>query len=826
MLISAPLCAKPEAFEITAANLEELPGGRESDAIIGDFILRNDKVEAVISQNAPLRRPNMSTFYGADGETPGCLYDLSLRGAKNDQLTIFTPGNQRGRVSWVRIIEDGSKGEAVIETVVTAALGKGIAIRHEYRIKDGLNGLFITSTYENTTGGVIEREIKDGWTNFLSNHGIHGRYHWAESVDPADRCGYAFGWLEPREDQGGIKLKLEPGKPTTVRRFLSVGTSPAEAMGRLAEQFGEAGRIQIAIAQEDKQPVRDAFARIVVTGETRMVAYPNDKGVIAIPFPAGAYDVSVEAPGRPMVSLPKIEAAAQATPVPVTLGARSAIAFEITDEAGAAMPCKVQFHSLGGTASVNLGPNIRARGCLDQWHSENGKFEAPLQPGSYRLIVTRGPEYGHYQQEVTLAAGQTLKVATKLKRLVDTKGWISADFHNHSTPSGDNVCGTDDRVINLAAEHIEFAPTTEHNRIYNWAPHIERLGLTPFLSTIPGMELTGSGAHMNSFPLKAVPYTQDHGAPVWENNPVVNSNHLRDLGGYNPKRWTQINHPDMVENFFDRNKDKARDGGFTLLAGHINAVETQNYRTSEILYGAPFRIGDPLKKGSRVDSIREFIWLQLLNQGARVWGVAVADAHAVHGNGVGGWRVYLPSDTDDPAKANWETLVDHARAGHMYLSSGPFLEVGLDGKSILPGETIVPAAKSVPVKIKVQTTDWVKIDRVQVLVNGRQEPSLNFTRKANPDMFQDGVVQFDRTVTANLKEDAHLIVVAIGENSTLVTGFGTSGQSSIHPCAYNNPIFVDIDGNGFVPNGDTLGYDLPVGGMSVDEAKAFLEKNR
>jgi len=46
--------------------------------------------------------------------------------------------------------------------------------------------------------------------------------------------------------------------------------------------------------------------------------------------------------------------------------------------------------------------------------------------------------------------------------------------------------------------------------------------------------------------------------------------------------------------------------------------------------------------------------------------------------------------------------------------------------------------------------------------------------------------------------------VAIGENSTLEKGFGTSDQAKIHPCAYNNPIFVDVDGNGFEPSGETL----------------------
>ena len=92
----------------------------------------------------------------------------------------------------------------------------------------------------------------------------------------------------------------------------------------------------------------------------------------------------------------------------------------------------------------------------------------------------------------------------------------------------------------------------------------------------------------------------------------------------------------------------------------------------------------------------------------------------------------------------------------------------------------------------------------------------------NPDMFADGVVKFDQTLSLRLDQDAHLIVVAIGENHTLETGFGSSAQAKFQPVAYNNPIFVDVDGGGFSPNGDTLGYDLPVAGLKVDDVKAKL----
>ncbi|MGV3533804.1 MAG: hypothetical protein ACO1QR_15660, partial [Chthoniobacteraceae bacterium] len=63
---------------------------------------------------------------------------------------------------------------------------------------------------------------------------------------------------------------------------------------------------------------------------------------------------------------------------------------------------------------------------------------------------------------------------------------------------------------------------------------------------------------------------------------------------------------------------------------------------------------------------------------------------------------------------------------------------------------------------------------------------------------------------------------ATGEGHTLATGYGTSSQAKIRPIAYHNPIFVDVDGGGFRPNGDTLDWPLPVKKISVAAAKKML----
>ncbi|MCG8599670.1 MAG: CehA/McbA family metallohydrolase [Verrucomicrobiales bacterium] len=812
-----------EVFEIGDSHFSELPRGKEADGIVGDFVLRNDKIEIVISGNLPLRRPNMSAFYGDGNETPGCLYDLTLRDANNDQITIFTPCGQRGPVNYVKIA-DAPEGQVAVETVVTAAKGNGLGKTHRYFLKDGWQGVLIVSEFRNESEEEKEFSLSDGWTQMRSKGSFKG-IQWADSIDPSHKCGYAFAWVD--EEGATIpksaKMKLAPGKSLKVARFLAVGTSPAQAVGIVEERRNPDGVSSVTLMMKDSEgtPVTSGRATVQFGDSTPTPAYPDETGRVSFLWSKGSYDLSIEDIGRETVAKP-LEVNGDIV-LEETLSPLSQVTFAITAEDGSDIPCKVHFTPMKGTQKPNLGPTDRAHGCVDQWHSETGKFIVPLPAGEYRVTVVRGPEYDTLTKDIVLAPGGTAKVAGKLIRSVNTNGWVSCDFHNHSTPSGDNTCGTDDRLINLAVEHIEFAPTTEHNRLYDWEPHIAKLGLKKFLATVPGMELTGRGAHFNTFPLKPDPKKQDGGAPVWQKDPRLNAIVLRNYQGEEADRWVHVNHPDMSENFIDWNRDGRADGGYAYFGGLLDGLETQNYRGSNILEGAPFSIGKARTGlGKQVNYHREFIWLQLLNQGLKVWGIGVADAHHVYGNGVGSWRTYIPSPTDDPEEIDWREISRRAKAGNMILSSGPFLKVQT-GNGTIAGGYERSTGKTM-LKVKVSCANWYRINRVQVLINGRQDPRYNYTLEKHSDLFAraDQNSGFEKTVELDLSEDSHIIVVAIGEKESLQRGFGTSSQASIEPCAYNNPIFIDVDGNGFQPNGDTLGYELPVVGLSVDKVEAML----
>ncbi|MBK9167870.1 MAG: carboxypeptidase regulatory-like domain-containing protein [Bryobacterales bacterium] len=787
-----------EAFEIGATNTNEMPLGKEADGILGDFVLRNDKVEALIGGNQPDRRANMMTEY--DTPTPGTLYDLDLRGAANDQLTALRPGDQRGALNWVRIASDGRDGIAVVEAVRTAAKGNGLAVRHEYRLQPGWQHIVVRSEWKNESREPVEIAPAPVWKEFSKRWQV-GAAHVGDAIDPFDKRAYA--WIPLNGQPLPAKTTIAPGQSFTTEIAVTVAGSPLAAYGMAAALTGETGEVSGAVRDSGGQPAVHASVLVDIAGQT-LPAYPDAEGRVAFRLPAGSHQARLSDLGRPDASATVQAAARRPARLDFNPPPASAVRFNVRDEAGQPSACKVQFLGRNGTATPYLGTDYRAAGCDHQYHSSTGQFRQQLPPGDYLVRITRGPEYDLVEQEITVKAAEETAVNATLRRTVDTRGWVSTDFHAHSTPSGDNYCNTRDRLINFAAEHVEFAPTTEHNRIFDWQPELDRLGLSRQIRTIIGIELTGRGQHFNAFPLKRDPYAQDGGSPKWSSDPRITAHILRDAFDGGSNRWVQANHPVVGEIFNDRNRDGIEDGGYVGFESLVDAAEVWS---TEILNLNPsyerMRGNEP-----QVLENRTFGWLQLLNQGRHMWCVAVSDAHRIFGNGVGSWRTYVPSRVDVPGDIDPDEIIRHSKAGRMMVTNGPFLEVTLDDGTPI-GSTVI-AAGGVTLKVRVQTPNWMDVDRVQVLVNGRQPAEYNFTRDRHARMFRDGVVNFDEKIEVKLQRDAHLIVVAVGEKSTLEKGWGRSWESGMRPMAYTNPIYVDTDGKGFRPSGDTLGHPILV----------------
>jgi hypothetical protein len=560
---------------------------------------------------------------------------------------------------------------------------------------------------------------------------------------------------------------------------------------------------ELLVVDAAKKPVAGAYVEIKNDAAVITAGRADDAGRFAFPT-TKATEATVTHPAHGSVVVP-----VQGLQLTASLPQSGSVVAVVTDVDGKPIPCKVQFRGTGDTKDPEFFDKTGEHAVGNLYYSHDGKFSLDLPPGTYDVTVSRGPEFDIVEQKLTIAPGKTAALAAKLIRSVQTPGWISADFHNHASPSGDNSASQFGRVLNLLGEHVEFAPCTEHNRVSSYLPHLQRLKAEKWMATCSGIELTSypfSTNHHNAFPMKLHEHKQDGGGPTIDPETEVCVERLVLWDDRSPK-LIQQNHPDIGYLFFDKNGDGKPDAGFERALGHLDCIEVH---PPHLIFAGPTQT----TKWSSSANNPMFNWLQLLNQGYRLPGVINTDAHYnIHGSG---WlRNYVLCDTDDPAEIDVSEMVHNAEHGHMVMTNAPYLEVKLrakDGAGRLPGipgSLIKAPGGKATLHVRVQCANWYDIDRVQVYVNGKPEPQFNFTRAANPEAFSAETVRFDREIPLELSGDVHLVVAAIGEKSGLGYVMGPE-HADDPPCAVSNPIFVDVDGGGFQANKDTLGAPLPV----------------
>jgi hypothetical protein len=806
---------------------EYAPQGKEVDCIYGDFVLRNDRIVAVVAQPIAGRNANMTVRNAG-----GCVIDLTRVDRQNDQLSAFYPGGNQ--MAWRAADGDaikGEKGESAVRTGSSVSLtfrteaevDKPIA-RVRYTLEDGWDWLSVETTYANDSQKPLEVSLVDDMRADVSFEKVPdgtAPLFWvydkwfgqaygivAEGAALQGKSGThnsTISYLRVRAAGGtpAPQLTLKPGESYTLSRRLFPAASLLELRAVANKLAGvDQSAFELDVRDTAGNPLAAADVEVRQGGERYASGRTNADGRLTFELPAGEFAAVVNSPANGSRTVDLKEKSTR-----VELPQAGLVAARVTNEDGGPIPCKVQFLGRDGTPDPDFGHQTGEWAVHSVRYSEDGRFSQPLPPGKYQAIVSHGAEYDAAFIDLEVQRGNATPLTAVLVRSVQTPGWISADFHSHSSPSGDNTSSQLGRVLNLLCEHIEFAPCTEHNRLSTYDPHLERLQARHLLATCTGIELTdnpGDVNHHNAFPLVQKPRTQDDGAPLSDADMEVKIERLALWDG-NSEKLVQQNHPDIGHLFFDKDGDGKPDGGFSKAFGFMDVIEVH----------PPHMIFQPpMTSGATRYNNTIFNWLQLLNQGYRIPGVVNTDAHYnFHGSGF--LRLYLASPTDDPAQLETLDMVHSAEHGHMVMTSGPYLEVLLvadeagEKKTGTPGDDLSLPDGKATLKIRVQCPNWFDIDRVQVFLNGRPERSLNFTRSTTPDRFTGGTVKFDHALPLSVASDTHVIVVAAAEKSTLGPVMGPEHAKDM-PIAVSNPIFVDVDGNGFKANGDTLDAPLPV----------------
>ncbi|MDA1050062.1 MAG: CehA/McbA family metallohydrolase [Planctomycetota bacterium] len=830
-MLSLASASATELVRLTPDNWDEYaPAGKEVDCIYGDYVLRNDKLVVVIAEPLPTRNANMTVRNNG-----AMIIDLTRRDAPNDQLSAYHPNGMALSFHSPDHVEIKIDGEPVavdsgktirgskVEWQCSATSNSGLDVTVRYTLADGSDVLRADTVIRNPTAEKIEFKASDyiraDRTFEFGNDPATGLF-WAHDdwfaqgygviVDGRTlKRGGSRGAVLEIQREGDAKISLAANESTTISRTIFPGASLLEVRGIANRVAGIATRGNTFRVFDKAGPVVHAKLTVSLASKEYGSARTDTNGEVKFMTPQDIdeFNYVIEASGGRRVE--GTHGALNEDAVFVyELPELGYVASQITDESGKPIPCKVAFHGLDATATPDFGPDSGAVAVKNLHYSHNGKFRQSLAPGKYEAIVSFGPEYDAVFKTIEVVRGEETELSAKLKRVVDTTGWVSSDFHSHSSPSGDNTSMQLGRVLNLLCENVEFCPCTEHNRISSYVPHLKALHVEHLMATCSGMELTGALGtvnHQNAFPLKYTPRTQDGGAPVTDSNPVTQIERLA-LWDDKSDKFVQENHPNLYQIIGDKDLNNEPDGGFAEMFGFMDVVEVH---PPEGIFTKP----EKDDKG-RLSRNPIYHWMQMLNLGYRIPGVVNTDAH--YNFHESGWlRNYIKSPTDDPAKIDTMEMVHASEAGHITMTTGPFIEVVLKPQlrsitpSGIPGDDVIAPGGKATVSVRVQCSNWLDVNRVQVFVNGRPRKELNFTRRETPQHFSDGVVKFEADIPFELTEDAHVIVAAIGEGLQLGRIMGPLwGEKP--PVAVSNPIFVDVNGDGFKPNGDLLDVPLPL----------------
>lgn len=817
-----------ELIKLTKDNFDDLaPRGKEADAIYGDWILRNDDIVLTLAQPTPGRKANMTVRGVA-----GMIIDMTRRKQPSDQLSCFYPASGR------YLFEDPAGYRCTIDgqpqdlTTATKLVGKVIELEISgkpvaddgtvavvrYTLTDDDPAVKYSVQIKNEAAQPRQLVIEDSLRcdGNLFTTGTDETLEIAYAVDEFFGQAYAIRADQAmRTTSGNRPILLQPFEGAEAT--LAVGQT-LDWSGSLVCSRGLPGIRAWASGRESSQRpspmqfklqcpeglITHATIEFLLDGQSLGVVRSDDQGIATTELLPGKYTAKISSIGR-ATSEHEFEIGDSPRAESLSLSSASRVSAAVTDGENRAIPAKIQFIGLNETPSPDFGPDSGTFAVKNLVYTANGKFEQPLAPGTYQVIFSHGTEFDTATREIEIGAGEKLALGSiALPRTVDTTGWVSADFHSHSSPSGDNVSDQLGRVLNLLAEHIEFAPCTEHNRIDTYEDDLATLNATSLMATCTGMELTGLPLpinHQNAFPLHRHEHEQDGGGPQTDADPVAQIERLA-LWDNASAKVVQSNHPNIPQMLGDRDLDGVADDGFRGMLGWMDVIEVH----------PPEKIfAFPTPETSREDLARNpiFNWLQLLNLGYRIPGVVNTDSHYnFHGSG---WlRNYLECSTDDPSQISIEEMVHASEHGHLIMTTGPFLQaevrVDVDGqpKRYISGEDVDVGERPLKLWVRVQCPNWFDINRVQVFANGRPVETLNFTRKTHPQLFGDSNVRFESEVLLVIHTDTHLVVATIGEGLKLGPVMGpTSGE--LPPVAVTNPIFLDYDGAGFKANGDDLG---------------------
>ncbi len=381
-----------------------------------------------------------------------------------------------------------------------------------------------------------------------------------------------------------------------------------------------------------------------------------------------------------------------------------------------------------------------------------GAVDFDLEPGSYRLYVSRGAEYSLFDEAITVTGGGTNNVAAKIGRVLDTTGFASSDHHVHGIRSADSRVNESDRVRQFAGEGVDNVIMTDHHHHTDLNPRISAMGFGAFVTSTIGEEITTwDTGHYNAYPMTVDPNRPSGGSTDWGGAAPAGQD-FPSAGAYiltpaqiaalattgptsTPDTLIQINHIDS--HFVPMEIDTSQ----VPPVSTISPAEKLNFRMDPAS-GNLFHHFEALEiwNGHNRSHQSQFlnerigIWFNLLNQGLITTMITDTDTHAFANLETAGGRSWTASSTDDPASISPAEMAQSVVAGKVVGGQGLYVQTRLVDAAIpanvadltLAGDTLLTVSNPVAgltLEIDVQAPLWADFDTILVYANAATIPS-------------------------------------------------------------------------------------------------------
>lgn len=860
-----PLDARLDATQARAGVLTratELVTGEGAYSQLGHLMLYNDRVRFVVQSAVSTRGPLRPVGYGLYG---GNLIDADrVRGPGEPGQDLFremftTVSLREGGADEVTVVCDGSGGRPAVVRVVgrdlptrlmaavdRLAVRQNVRIITHYILRPGSSVLELRTRVDSLTGAAFDSASAGDFLAFGSSLTLFSPLTgMGDPMSAGMPVPYLVGASDPGEGDrhvsyglalpsGGITLPLvdESG---TFGQYTDLA-APAGGSAEFVRYFS-VGTGDVASAARPLFEVRqDPFGTVTGTapsgalvvatnhpyavGSTvRMSARAAADGTYSMPLPPGDYDVFAVQTGHLRGTPVRVAVSASATAmVNPAAGATGTLVLDlaerVTDGSRPRVPLRVSLRSTAVEApDPGLGDVEGEREMEGAWRvlfSLTGTERVPVKPGAYHAIVSRGLEYDVVERDLVVPPSGEVTLTADVPRVVDTAGYVSGDFHQHTVGSVDSGRTLCNRVLEGAAVGLEFASTTDHDNATDFGPCVRSLGLTRFFNSTIGNEISVVGVgHFNAYPL--APEATDPyrlvGAQYWadltpqqlfdrvraeRSDPILHVSHPRSGNGKGYFAFAGL--------------DPTTGNAAMTLGTGFEALEVNESvgAPEDFLPSARSALQMRARTSpTSVDVMHDFF--ALLSRGGRVCALGNSDTHKR--NDTTGWpRNLLRVGDDAPDRATPELVRAAIRAQQVLVANGIVVRMRVNGAERMGlGERVSPTSGAVSIELDVQAPPWVPAQSIALFENGVPltlvstgtgtydgAPATTATGLTLP-LAAMGTQRLRATVRVRPTRDSYYVAVARGGS------LAPYGRGSAY--GYTNALYVDVDGGDWSPPG-------------------------